>query len=223
MKRTTAALAFLALIPAAAQAQNIPGDGTVEINDARLWEALRGSIGTSAISEEIGRQVGIICYEDNYLTPNENDLIVELMKNTGGTVQITEPTGTGFVVPALSQGARDFLSLTDIPDISVFWLAGPQEMKKLVDVTILNPNIRDEVQHFIANQLYLRWRTSNFVNNYSPLRNTLSTAFVQWRDAGPETLEVARGLLYDALVELDMAVNDEVPDDLHERLLEGAG
>jgi hypothetical protein len=49
----------------------------------------------------------------------------------------------------------------------------------------------------------------------------LSAAFVQWRDAGPETLAVAREILYDALVELDMAVNDEVPDDLYERLKEG--
>ena len=94
-------------------------------------------------------------------------------------------------------------------------------MKKLIDVTILNPHVRDQVQHFIANQLYLRWRTSNFVNGYSPLRTTLSTAFVQWRDAGPETLAVARGILHDALVELDMAVNDEVPDDFYERLREG--
>jgi hypothetical protein len=223
MKKTVAALTLLLLAPATASAQFVPGDGMVEINDARLWESLRGAIGTSAISEEIGRQVGIISYEDNYLTPNENDLLVELMKNTDGMVEITEPTGMSFEVPALSPEARAFLELSDIPDISIFWLAGPAEMKKLVDVTILNPNIRDEVQHFIANQLYLRWRTSSYVNNYSPLRTTLSAAFVQWRDAGPETLEVARTILYDAIVELDMAVGGEVPDELHENLIAGNG
>lgn len=204
-----------------AGAASFSGDRKVQVEDARISDALRGAIGTSEISEEIGRTIGILMYEDNQLTRNESDLFLELLNNTGGNIEITDPDGESFLVPDLSHEAHEFLALSDIPDISVFWLAGPQPMKKLIDVTILNPHVRDQVQHFIANQLYLRWRTSNFVNGYSPLRTTLSTAFVQWRDAGPETLAVARGILYDALVELDMAVNDDVPDDFYERLIEG--
>lgn len=204
-----------------AGAASFSGDRKVQVEDARVSDALRGAVGESEISEEIGRSIGILMYEDNQLTRNESDLFLELLNNVGGTIEITDPGGERFLVPRLSPAAHEFLSLSDIPDISVFWLAGPEQMKKLVDVTILNPHVRDQVQHFVANQLYLRWRTSSFVNGYSPLRTTLSAAFVQWRAAGPETLEVARGILYDALVELDMAVNDEVPDDFHERLLEG--
>ena len=203
-----------------AGAASFNGDRKVQVDDARVSNALRGAVGASEISEEIGRTIGILMYEDNQLTWNESDLFLELLNNMGGTVEITDPGGDSFLVPNLSHGAHEFLALSDIPDISVLWLTGPERMKKLVDVTILNPHVRDQVQHFIANQLYLRWRTSNFVNGYSPLRTTLSAAFVQWRDAGPETLAVARELLYDALFELDMAVNDEVPDDFYERLIE---
>jgi len=204
-----------------AGAASFSGDGKVQVEDARISEALRNAVGASEISEEIGRTIGILMYEDNRLTRNESDLFLELLNNSGGSIEITDPSGESFLVPYLSPAAHEFLALSDIPDISVLWLTGPEQMKKLIDVTILNPHVRDQVQHFIANQLYLRWRTSNFVNGYSPLRTTLSAAFVQWRDAGPETLAIARGILYDALVELDMAVNDDVPDDFYERLLEG--
>lgn len=203
------------------EAASFSGDRMVQVEDARISDALRGAVGTSEISEDIGRTIGILMYEDNQLTWNESDLFLELLNNMGGNIEITAPSGESFLVPQLSDGAREFLALSDIPDISVLWLTGPEQMKKLIDVTILNPYVRDQVQHFIANQLYLRWRTSNFVNGYSPLRTTLSAAFVQWRDAGPETLSVARGILFDALVELDMAVNDEVPDDFYERLTAG--
>jgi hypothetical protein len=203
------------------EAASFSGDRMVQVEDARISDALRSAVGTGEISEDIGRTIGILMYEDNQLTWNESDLFLELLNNMGGNIEITAPSGESFLVPQLSVGAREFLELSDIPDISVLWLTGPAQMKKLVDVTILNPYVRDQVQHFIANQLYLRWRTSNFVNGYSPLRTTLSAAFVQWRDAGPETLAVARGILFDALVELDMAVNDEVPDDFYERLTAG--
>jgi hypothetical protein len=193
----------------------------VQVEDARISDALRGAIGTPAISEDIGRRIGILMYEDNQLTRNESDLFLELLNATSGNIEITDPAGEKFMVPVLSQGAHDFLALSDIPDIGVLWLAGPAEMKKLADVTVLNPHIRIQVQHFVANQLYLRWQTSTYINGYSPLRTTLSAAFVQWRDAGPETLSVAREILYDALVELDMAVGDKVPDDMYERLREG--
>ena len=203
------------------EAASFSGDRMVQVEDARISDALRGAVGASEISEEIGRTIGTLMYEDNQLSRNESDLFLELLNNTGGSIEITDPGGERFSVPVLSREAHEFLALSDIPDISVLWLTGPEPMKKLVDVTILNPHVRDQVQHFVANQLYLRWRTSNFVNGYSPLRTTLSTAFVQWRDAGPETLAVAREILYDALVELDMAVNDDVPDDFYERLIEG--
>jgi hypothetical protein len=195
-------------------------DRMVRVDDSRVSEALRGAIRTKEISEEIGRRIGILMYEDNRLNANESDLFLELLNTTNGNVEITDATGDNFMVPALSQGARDFLALSDNPDIGVLWLAGPTEMKKLSDITILNPHIRIQVQHFIANQLYLRWQTSTYINGYSPLRTTLSAAFLQWRDAGLETLEVARELLYDSLVELDMAVGGDVPDDMYERLKE---
>ncbi len=225
MKKTIAAISSL-LLPvflwsATADAASFREDGKVQVEDTRVSDALRGALGTQAVSEELGRTIGILMYQDNYLTLLESELILELLKSMGRNVEITDPGGEIFFVPALSQGAHDFLSLSDTPDIAIFWLAGPVGMKKLSDITVLNPNIRDEVQHFIANQLYLRWRTSTYINGYSPLRTTLSTAFVQWRDAGPETLKVAREILYDALVELDMAVNDDVPDEMYERLREG--
>ena len=219
MKRTIIAIAAMAFLPFGALA----ADRQVQIDDPRVADALRSTAGAAEIPEDVGRTIGIAMYEDNHLTRNESDLFLELLANQSGGVQVTDPNGETFRVPVLSQGAREFLELSDIPDISVFWLAGPKEMKKLVDVTILSPHVRPQIQHFIANQLYLRWRTSNMVNNYSPLRTTLSAAFVQWREAGPETLEIARGILYDALVELDMAVNDEVPDEFHQRLLANEG
>jgi len=219
MKRTIIALAAVAFLPGAALA----ADRTVQVDDPQIAEALKGTVGASEISEEVGRAIGIKMYADNDLTRNESDLFLELLSNLSGSVNVTDPNGETFAVPVLSPGARSFLELSDIPDIAVFWLAGPAEMKKLVDVTILSPQVRPQIQHFIANQLYLRWRTSSYVNNYSPLRTTLSAAFVQWRDAGPETFEIARGLLYDAVVELDMAVNDAVPDEFHESLTGGAG
>lgn len=221
VKKFIAVLLPLFFLTSVAGAASFSGDRKAQVDDPRISNALRGAVGTSEISEEIGRTIGILMYEDNQLTRNESDLFLELLNNMGGNIEITDPNGESFLVPKLSHDAHEFLALSDIPDISVLWLTGPEPMKKLVDVTILNPHVRDQVQHFIANQLYLRWRTSNFVNGYSPLRTTLSAAFVQWRDAGPETLEVARGLLYDALVELDMAVDDDVPDDFYERLIEG--
>lgn len=219
--KIVAAILPLLLLPSAAGAASFSADRKVQVEDTRISDALKGAIGTNEISEDIGRTVGILMYEDNHLTRNESDLFLEFLNNMGGDIEITDPDGETFLVPDLSQGAHEFLALSDIPDISVLWLTGPEQMKKLIDVTILNPHVRDQVQHYVANQLYLRWRTSNFVNGYSPLRTTLSAAFVQWRDAGPETLAVAREILYDALVELDMAVDDEVPDDLYERLREG--
>jgi hypothetical protein len=221
MKKITAFLLPLLLLPGAVEAAAFSEDQKVQVDDARVEDALMGAVGTSAISEEIGRTVGILMYEDNNLSRNESELFLELLNSEGRDVEITAPNGETFVVPPLSQGAHGFLTLSDIPDIGVLWLAGPSKMKKLSDVTILNPHVRLQVQHFIANQLYLRWRTSTYINGYSPLRTTLSAAFVQWRDAGPETLAVAREILYDALVELDMAVNDDVPDDIYERLKEG--
>ena len=226
-RRATSVIKFIAvLLPvlfwtSPVSAATFNGDRKVQVEDVRISDALRGAVGPSEISEEIGRTIGILMYEDNALTWNESDLFLELLNNMGGNIEITDPSGESFLVPQLSREAHEFLALSDIPDISVLWLTGPEQMKKLIDVTILNPHVRDQVQHYIANQLYLRWRTSSFVNGYSPLRTTLSAAFVQWRDAGPETLAVAREILYDALVELDMAVNDEVPDDFYERLLEG--
>lgn len=221
VNKIVAAILPLLLLPGAAGAASFSADRKVQVEDARVSDALRGAVGTNEISEDIGRTIGILMYEDNRLSWNESDLFLELLNNMGGNIEITDPGGESFLVPDLSQEAHEFLALSDIPDISVLWLAGPEQMKKLTDVTILNPHVRDQVQHYVANQLYLRWRTSNFVNGYSPLRTTLSAAFVQWRDAGPETLAVAREILYDALVELDMAVNDEVPDDMYERLREG--
>jgi len=209
------------LISSDAGAATSGRDRMARVNDTRVSESLRVAIGTRAISEEVGRRIGILMYEDNRLSANESDLFLELLNATSGNVEITDAAGDTFMVPALSQGARDFLSLSDIPDIGVLWLAGPTEMKMLSDVTILNPHIRIQVQHFIANQLYLRWQTSTYINGYSPLRTTLSAAFLQWRDAGTETLEVARELLYDSLIELDMAVGGDLPDDMYERLKEG--
>jgi len=221
VKKIFAATLPLLLLPGAVGAASFSGDRKVQVEDTRISDALRGAVGTNEISEDIGRTIGILMYEDNQLTWNESDLFLELLNDIDGNIEITDPGGERFLVPDLSQQAHEFLALSDIPDISVLWLTGSEQMKKLVDVTVLNPYVRDQVQHYVANQLYLRWRTSNFVNGYSPLRTTLSAAFVQWRDAGPETLAVAREILYDALVELDMAVNDEVPDDLYERLREG--
>ncbi len=221
VRKIFTAILPLLLLPGVAGAASFSADRKVQIEDMRVSNALEGAIGTNEISEDIGRTIGVLMYEDNNLTWNESDLFLEMLNNTGGEIEITDPNGESFLVPDLSQGAHEFLALSDIPDIGVLWLNGPEQMKKLSDVTVLNPHVRDQVQHFIANQLYLRWRTSNYINGYSPLRTTLSAAFVQWREAGPETLAVARELLYDALVELDTAVGDEVPDDLYERLREG--
>jgi hypothetical protein len=215
--KTVAVLLFLFAVPAFAEA-SAAADRKAIVDDPRVVEALRGAIGTPELSEAIGRTVGIMMYEDNALTRNESDLFVELMDNVDGNIEITPPMGDAFMIPHSSEAARTFLSLSSIPDLNELWLAGPLEMKKLVDVTILNPQVRGQVQHYIANQLYLRWRTSNYVNNYSPLRTTLSTAYTQWREAGPETLALARALLYESLVELDAAVEDKVPNEIYDHL-----
>jgi hypothetical protein len=213
--RRAALLSLTFLLPAfAAEA----ADRRVIVDDPRIVESLRGAVGQAETSEEIARNVGILMYEDNQLSWNESDLFVELMDNVQGNIEITPPDGEPFLIPEVVPAGRDFLSLSGIPDLNALWLQGPVEMRKLVDVTVLNPHVRDQIQHYIANQLYLRWQTSNFVNNYNPLRTTLSTAYAQWRDAGPETLQLARGILYDALVELDQAVRDEVPNELYDHL-----
>jgi len=211
-------VAILSLVFALSALAAQAADRKVIVEDPRLVEALRGAIGQTDTSEEIARTVGILMYEDNQLSWNESDLFVELMDNVQGNIEVTPPDGAPFLIPQVVPAGRDFLSLSGIPDLNELWLKGPVEMKNLIDVTILNPHIRNQIQHYIANQLYLRWQTSNYVNNYSPLRTTLSTAYAQWRDAGPETLSLARLILYDALVELDEAVDDGVPNDLYDHL-----
>lgn len=210
------AVAALALFVMASTAHAAAGlDRMVAVDDPRIAEALRAAVGQPAVSEAVARRIGPLMYEDNRLTRNESDLFLELLGAETSLIEIAPPMGEPFRVPPLSAGARAFLALSDPPDLETLWLMGAAPMKQLADVTVLNPHVRGQVQHYIANNLYAAWRSSSAINNYGPLRDTLRAIHGQWQLSGAETLAVGRGLLYNAMVELDMAVHGAVPDDLY--------
>ena len=210
-----AALAVSLLSPCASLAANSPTDRKIIVEDPAVAAALRKAVGTAAISEDIVREFGPILYLDNKLTPFESDLILEMTGTTTGQITITGPRGESFNVPVLSQGARDFLGLYDPPELNSLWLKGPVEMKKFVDVTILNPHIQPEVVNFFAMNLYVSWRVSVSTKNDRYIRETLSAAVNQFRISGADTERRGSAMLYLAMRDVDKAVNNAVPNKIY--------
>lgn len=219
----TRALAVLGLVllPSFAVAANSATavvsatDRKITVEDPAVAAALRKSVGTQAISEEVAREFGPLLYLDKKLTPNESDLILELTGTTAGKITITDPRAQTFEVPVLSAGARDFLSLFDPPELNSLWLQGPASMKKFVDVTILNPHIQPEVVNFFGMNLYVSWRASVSMDNNRYIRETLRAAVNQFRASGPETERRGKALLYLAMKDVDAAVNNAIPNEIY--------
>lgn len=223
----TLAVLTLVLLPSIALAANATtaGNATTAVNSATdrkitvedpgVAAALRKSVGTPAISEEVAREFGPLLYLDKKLTPNESDLILELAGTTTGKITITDPRAQTFEVPVLSAGARDFLSLFDPPELNSLWLKGPVEMKKFVDVTILNPHIQPEVVNFFGMNLYVSWRASVSMDNNRYIRETLKAAVSQFRLSGPETERRGKALLYLAMKDVDAAVSNAIPNEIY--------
>src|SRR5262249_52786130 len=158
--------------PAAAHAAQGPvaHDGKAVVEDMKVADALRKASADTLTREEVVRVVGPLLYADNKLTPNESDLIFELLGNAGGKVTITAPDGSSFTVPPLTVAAMEFLRLSDPPDLDQLWLQGRDPMRQLIDVTLLNPFVEGQVQRFVAQQFYLSWQASDFLNDYKPLK-----------------------------------------------------
>jgi hypothetical protein len=189
----------------------------VVIEDARVAQALRMDANAAAVSEATARAVGPLLYADNNLTANESDLILELLGNPVGKIGATGPAGA-FQVPPLSAGARAFLELHDTPDLNTLWLQGPRQMKMLVDVTVLNPHVVPQMRQFFGMNLFVSWRASVALKNNRYIRETLTAALNQFRLAGAETERRGRALLYDAMVDVDRANRNAIPDELYAHL-----
>jgi hypothetical protein len=207
---------LLALMPAVVSAQAInPKDRRVVVEDAAVAAALKKTIDMAVIPEAVVREIGPILYRDNMLSPNESDLILELLGSRTGRVTIATPGGDTFAVPPLSAAANEFLALHDPPDLNTLWLAGPKQMKKLVDVTILNPNVIPQVENFFGMNLFVSWRTSVATKNNRYIRETLTAAVNQFKLSGPETERIGRGMLYRAMMAVDAANKNAIPNDIY--------
>jgi hypothetical protein len=210
---------------AAAESVAVPVMGNAPVpvsNDRRAFvehpnvaAALKKAVDAAAVGEPVVRAIGPILYADNKLTPNESDLILELLGNKAGKVTITTAGGDSFAVPVLTQAAHDFLALHDPPDLNTLWLKGPKEMKMLVDVTVLNPNVTPQVEQFFGQNLFVSWRASIAMKNNRYLRETLNAAVNQFRLSGPETERLGRRLLYRAMLVVDAANKNAIPNDLY--------
>ena len=194
-------------------------DGRVVVDDERVAAILSQTANAGVISEAAVRAFGPLLYEDNSLTPSESDLIVELLDNRYGTVGITAPDGSQFLVPQLTPAAHAFLSLSDPPDLNLMWMSGPVGMKQLIDVTLLNPHVRAQVQQYIAEQLYGGWAVAEVSGSLRAIRATLSAAISQWRLSDPETERRGRRFLYNAMLAIERVSNGELPDDLYAGLV----
>jgi hypothetical protein len=207
----------IAAVLLAAAAERPPAwiDRKVTVDDPAVAAALKTATALPAVPERVARTIGPMLYADNSLTANESDLILELLDNRATQVRITTRAGESFDVPPLSAPARDFISLHDIPNLTPLWLAGPKEMKALVDVTVLNPHVVGQMEDFFGNQLIVSWRTAEHVRDRSYLTRTIRAAVGQFRLAGPDTERRGRALLYGAMVKVDAAVRGAVPDDVY--------
>ena len=206
--------------PGAAFAQT---DGRVVIEDERVASMLRATAEFGIVNEAAARAFGPLLYEDNVLTHGESDLIVELLENRYGTISVTAPDGSQFLLPPLNQAAHNFLSLSNPPDLNLMWMYGPVQMKQLVDVTVLNPNVRPQVQQYIAEQLYGGWAVAQVSGSERALRATLHAALGQWSMTDPQTELRGRHFLYNALMAIERVSNGELPDDLYADLLPRPG
>jgi hypothetical protein len=194
-------------------------DKMVIVDNPMIAAELKKSVGQPVVGEDIARKIGPMMYADNILTPNESDLFNELLHNVGGTVEVFIPAANGqpadhFAVPVLSVGARNFLALSNPPDLNTLWLQGYMPMKQLIDVTLLNPFVAGQVQRFIAQQFYLSLAASNVANGYKPLRATVDAALMQWKGAGPVTEAQAHKLAYGALMDVNTGAKGVVPADI---------
>jgi hypothetical protein len=209
-------LLALFLLPAAAPTATPEWiDRKAPTEHPAVAEALKSAVGMPQVPESVIRRIGPVLYSDNQLTPGESDLILELLDNKTTKVRITTAAGESFDVPPLSTAARDMLSLHDIPDLQVLWLAGPKEMKSLVDVTILNPRVVPQMELFFGNNLFTSWSTAQRIKDQSYFTRTLNAAVSQFRLAGPETERRGRALLYGAMIRVDRANRGVIPDNLY--------
>lgn len=214
---------FLALALAAAplavslpaKAQNMPPDGKATVDDAKVVAALRKTVGHTHFTVADARVIGPLLYADNTLTRNESDLILELAAPKPHAITVTTKTGDKFVVPPPDANAQAFMQLSDPPDLNTLWLKGPKEMKKLVDVTLLNPNVIPQVEQFFGQNLYVSWRVSLAQHSNRYITDTLNAAMGQFQLAGPETARIGQKLLYEAMVSVDQANGDAIPDKLY--------
>jgi hypothetical protein len=193
-------------------------DRKVTVDHPDVAAALKTTAALRAIPEGVARRVGPMLYADNSLTPNESDLILELLENWTTKIRITTRSGESFDIPPMTHGARDFIALHDIPNLNPLWLAGPKQMKALVDVTVLNPHVISQMEDFFSNQLYSSWRTALRVNDQSYLTRTINAAVSQFRLAGPETERRGKALLYGAMVKVDRVARGAVPDQYYAAL-----
>ena len=222
MRKTILAFA-LVLLPLAAAAQDFSQNDRKAIAEDPLVAAeLKKTATMASIPESAARVIGPRFYRDNSLTRNESDIFLELLGNTAGKVTIATPEGDSFQVPVLSEGARYFLALHDLPDLNTMWLKGPKEMKAMVDVTILNPNVVPQIEQFFGMNLYVSWRASVAMKNNRYLRETLTAAMNQFTLAGPETERLGRRLLYRSMMAVDAANNNFIPNDLYIHLRQPA-
>ena len=206
-------------VPAKAAAAPAPQARVVIVDTPGLAVALKPAAGQPVVTEEVARKIGPIMYADNILTPNESNLINALMKNVDGKVQITVPAADGkpadhFELGVLSVGARNFLSLSNPPDLNTLWMQGYVPMKQLIDVTLLDPFAAGQVQRFISQQFYLALAASNMTNGYKPIRASVETALAQWKGAGPLTEPQAKKLAFGALTDVNAGAKGAVPADL---------
>ena len=198
-------------------------DKKVVVDDPAIAAELKKAVGAALLSEDIARKIGPMMYADNRLTPNESDLFLELLRNVGGTIEVTvlaagKTPADHFQVPALSPGARFFLALSDPPDLDTLWMQGPIQMKKLVDVTLLNPFVEGQVRKFIGQQFYVAWQTSNVANGYQPFKSAVSTSADYWHWAGPMTEAQAKKLAYAAITDLNKLQKGAISSNLYARL-----
>ena len=216
MRRAILAGLALALVPFAALALDFSrNDRKAVAEDPVVAAELKKTVGMASIPESVARVIGPRMYRDNELTNNESDIFLELLGQRTGKITIATPAGDSFEVPVLSQGARYFLSMIDLPDLNTLWLQGPQQMKSIVDVTILNPNVVPQVEQFFGQNLFQSWRAALAMKNNRYVRETLNAAMAQFTQAGPETARIGQRLLYRAMLAVDAANNNAIPNDLY--------
>lgn len=213
-----------AFAQAPAPGQPWVADHKAVASEDHVLVVLKGISDAKHFDEDGARRFVPALLEDG-ITPDEQDLFYEIV-NARTPVSVTSLDRHTFDVPPPDGAARDYLELLKAvlesnmleQFFDTRWLAGPQRMKDIVDISTMGSALNNMLTGYVSRKLAPAFTASNTGNGFQPVKDEIDKirAILAMDDAATE--RNGKVLLAGSLKTLERKSNETVPLDIYNQL-----